>query len=1275
MTARPHGRLRRALRRARRLLGWSVLAAVILAALAVGLASQMLPLLARHPDAVARWLSEQIAVPVALDEVQGQWNRAGPRLSLSGLRIGRPPEVLEIDRAQLQVNIYSGLWPGVPLTELVLDKPELELHRDADGRWRMDGFGRGQAGGSGRSQMQQLDRFGALEVRNARLRFRDARSGLDRTLPRIDARMQRIDGRLHVGAYLHGRSKGARVRLAAELETDGQTGTLYLEGRAQDWARWMRGLAVHGVALSQARGDLRVWMDFVGGAATGMQFDADLAPFALHAALDAGQDDGRIVEQSSHFASVKAQARGQRDPGGNWRLDVPVWQVAEEGGERIDVVRQGHARRDATGLLRIQADALALGPPLALARLAASLPEPLRHWLGEARPQGTINGLRLAWFGADRYRLEAGVRDLGWEPSGRVPSLRGLGGELDADARAVRLTVVPGVWKIEAPGVLRAPFQPQVSGEILAFDPGDGWRIDTPGLRLREDDYGILLAGGAQLPDTGGVLLDLRADVGNSPVVVAKRFWPVNVMPAAAVRWLDAALVGGRVAHGAALVRGNVRDWPFRHGEGRFEALAELEDAEVAFHSGWLPGRRVNGTARFINVAMEVELSGEVGDARVAGARGGIASFGDAVLALDVRGSGSGPALLDVLRRSPLHERHGALMDEVSLGGRGEVALALTIPLEKHLGEPKVEGQVDVARMDLSNAAWGLDLKGASGRVRFSDRGFSADELSVGFGGTLGAFSIAAGDYTSQPSHLAEASLRGHFSAAQVVGSNARSRWLMPWLAGESDWNLQLTVPAPEAGVGLPPLLRVRSDLAGVAITLPAPLRKDAVDRMPLDLKLALRDPDVGIDLRLGGLLRLRGRSESDGFTGVAHFGDVLESPPPPRGLHVAGQIPVLDVAAWGGVVAGMAGGEEALHLASADLFIGELNLLGRPFRESRLGMERSADRFAFRFDGEALAGELVVPTEHLSQKGITARLDRLHWPELGAADAAPPAPGPSAAPNLIPPIHLESADTWFAGARLGSVWLETWPVANGLHVERFDAHSAALDLKAKGDWQVADGRESTALALDFSSRDAGSMLEALGFSRLIESGGAHGRLTLAWPGAPGSFDWAGADGQLEIGVGQGRVLEVEPGAGRLFGLLSLTEIPRRLSLDFSDFFKSGFAFNQISGSFRIEDGNAITEDFRINAPSAEIRLRGRTGLKARDYDQTMEVLPKAGSVLPALGAIAAGPAGAAVGAVAQAVLRQPLKDMTRTVYRVTGSWSEPQIRTLEREAEPAAPR
>lgn len=1273
MSGRAHGRMRRTLRRARRMLGWSLLAVVILTALAVGLASQLLPVLTRHPDAVARWLSERIDAPVALGAVQAQWNRAGPRLSLSGLRIGQAPEVLDIDRAQLQVNIYSGLWPGMPLTELALDGPELELHRDADGRWRLDGFGRGAPAAANRSQFQQLDRFGALEVRAARLRFRDAITGRQRVVPRIDARMQRAGGQLRLGAYVHGEVPGAMLRLGADLSPDGRTGTAYLEGRAQDWAIWLRELTMGQVGLSQARGDLRVWLDFAEGEPIGVQLDASMAPFALHAAIESGEDDGRIVEQSARFAVWQMQARVWREGGSGWRAVVPSWQVVDElGSHSLEVVRQGHAQRDGSGLVRVEADALALGPPLALARLVPAMPARLRHWLGEAAPHGTLESLRAAWFDAGRYRFEARLLDAGWQPGGDIPAFQGVSGVLDGDARALRLDVAPGVWTVQAPGVLRAPFMPRVAGEILAFDPGDGWRIDTPGLRLNEDDYAITLAGGAQFPDGGGVLLDLRADVGEGPLVVAKRFWPVNVMSEAAVRWLDTALLGGRVARGSAVVRGNVRDWPFPEGEGRFEALAELEDAQIAYHPDWLPGHRVRGTARFINVSMELDLAGEVGAAQVASARGGIADFGDSILALDVHGNGSGSALLQVLRKSPLHEAHGELLDGVSLGGRGEVALALHIPLEDHLGEPKVDGQVDLARMDLRDANWGLDFEGASGRVRFSDRGFLADELSVGFGGTLGALSIAVGDYTSQPEHLAEASLRGHFPAARLVQSNARSRWLTPWLGGESDWTLQLTVPEPDGAVRAAPQLRVRSDLAGVSIHLPAPLRKDAADRMPLDLDLTLQEPDVGIDLRLGGLLRLHGRSGVDGFSGTALFGDVVDAAPPPRGLHVAGQIPVLDAAAWGGVAAGLGDGEAALHLASADLFIGELNLFGRPFRETRVTMQRDAERFTFGFAGDALAGELSVPLDGLAQKGITARLDRLHWPETDAADAGQDAATTQvlSAPGLIPPIHLESADTRFSGAHLGNVWLETWPTATGLHVERFDAHSAALDLKAKGDWQVVEGRESTALALDFSSRDAGAMLEALGFSRLIESSGTHGRLMLAWPGAPGAFDWAVADGRLDVSVGQGRVLEVEPGAGRLFGLLSLTEIPRRLSLDFSDFLKSGFAFNQMAGSFRIERGDAFTDDFRINAPSAEMRLRGRTGLKARDYDQTLEVLPKAGSVLPAIGAIAAGPAGAAVGAVAQAVLRQPLKDMTRTVYRVTGAWDAPTI-----EAEAAAPR
>jgi uncharacterized protein YhdP len=142
----------------------------------------------------------------------------------------------------------------------------------------------------------------------------------------------------------------------------------------------------------------------------------------------------------------------------------------------------------------------------------------------------------------------------------------------------------------------------------------------------------------------------------------------------------------------------------------------------------------------------------------------------------------------------------------------------------------------------------------------------------------------------------------------------------------------------------------------------------------------------------------------------------------------------------------------------------------------------------------------------------------------------------------------------------------------------------------------------------------------------------------------------------------------VEPGGGgRVLGLLSLAEIPRRLTLDFSDFFQKGFSFNYARGDFVFNDGKATTDNLRINGPAAEIRISGNTGMREMVYDQRVEVLPKAGGILPAIGLLAGGPAGAAVGAVAQAVLQKPLKQTTRVVYRVTGPWEKPEVKVIEK--------
>ncbi|NLG59908.1 MAG: hypothetical protein GX538_07075, partial [Gammaproteobacteria bacterium] len=137
---------------------------------------------------------------------------------------------------------------------------------------------------------------------------------------------------------------------------------------------------------------------------------------------------------------------------------------------------------------------------------------------------------------------------------------------------------------------------------------------------------------------------------------------------------------------------------------------------------------------------------------------------------------------------------------------------------------------------------------------------------------------------------------------------------------------------------------------------------------------------------------------------------------------------------------------------------------------------------------------------------------------------------------------------------------------------------------------------------------------------------------------------------------------------GRLLGLLSIAELPRRLSLDFRDFFDRGFAFNRIEGRIDVEAGSARSDGLVMDGPAATIRIAGRTDLHGRTYDQTVEVLPKSGNVLTAVGAIAGGPVGAAVGAMANAVLRKPLSGHGATTYRITGAWDEPQVEVVRRD-------
>ena len=144
--------------------------------------------------------------------------------------------------------------------------------------------------------------------------------------------------------------------------------------------------------------------------------------------------------------------------------------------------------------------------------------------------------------------------------------------------------------------------------------------------------------------------------------------------------------------------------------------------------------------------------------------------------------------------------------------------------------------------------------------------------------------------------------------------------------------------------------------------------------------------------------------------------------------------------------------------------------------------------------------------------------------------------------------------------------------------------------------------------------------------------------------------------------------MKIEPGLGKLLGVLSLQALPRRISLDFRDVFSEGFTFDRVSGNVRIARGVMTSDDLHLSGPSAQITITGDADLAEETQRLRVRVQPTLTAGVSAGAALLflANPiVGAAVGAgslLAQKMLRDPVEQMFSYEYQVTGSWSDPHV-------------
>src|SRR6185436_15426265 len=171
-----------------------------------------------------------------------------------------------------------------------------------------------------------------------------------------------------------------------------------------------------------------------------------------------------------------------------------------------------------------------------------------------------------------------------------------------------------------------------------------GARFEATDLALAGPGFSTAGRAAWQTTDDGSPpFLDVSLVLGKSSILAGQQFWPVNIMPKAAVSWLDRALLSGTIDGGTVVFRGPASNFPFHDHDGRFEARTHISDAEIDYHPDWPRAKLQSADLVFTDGGMDILIeSGTVQGIAATGSTARIESLNKPVLELDVRGGGTG---------------------------------------------------------------------------------------------------------------------------------------------------------------------------------------------------------------------------------------------------------------------------------------------------------------------------------------------------------------------------------------------------------------------------------------------------------------------------------------------------------------------------------------------------------------------------------------------------------------------------------------------------------
>lgn len=1211
-------------------------------------------------EPVAGTISRAVGQTVRIGGIKGSWDGFRPNLRLRDVRVVDSEGTPSLSLAQVDTVLsWVALLRGeLRFHSLEIGAPAVEARRDAEGRVWIAGQPLAAGGGADEVRggfMRWLLAQRQVVVRDARVVWKDEyRDAPELVLEDAALRVDSVAGRHRFGI---------RGRLPAELASEfsvrgelsggaGAGGTIYGElGYAniallQEWVDLP-------VDLESATGSTRFWLNLADGRLARATVDANIVNLRGQrkdgtSRLALSRLAGRLVWQSNdHETQLAAQRLTFTTAEGVYLPPVDIRWRQESGADGYGEV------------------AVADIPLAPVAELAHYLPlaDALRQRLRDLQPEGVVRSGHIAWSGGEiaprKYAVELEFRQVAFRPTPSLPGVRGVDGRLQASEGGGTLSLASMSGAFEFPAVFAEPIPfDYLNAEAGWHVEGGVTRVDVRSLSFTNPHaagnfFGTYTRGGS-----GPGSVDITGSLVRADARQVWRYLPVDLSHTR--NWLRRALKSGQAVNATLRLRGPLERFPYPGGQGgEFEVRAQLEGITLEYAEGWPAIDGASGELLFAGERMQFSATaGRILGIDVSRTRAEIPGIGGRHRErLIVRGEAAGPleGFVRFIAESPVKTYLGRFSEGLEASGRGALRLALDLPLD-HAAEAVVDGEMQI---DASAFRVGRRLPPfteASANVGFSQKGVQIrDGRARLFGSPL---RFATTESTGEAMTVA---LSGRMDVARA--RDGLNEPMLASLEGASDWRGTLNVRRNATR------LLLESDLVGVASRLPAPLDKSADSRLPL--RVDLREQAEGrellaleLDTRAAAQLLLR---EGTVERGTVSFG-APASLPAGSGIRLAGALDALNVAAWSAALRRETGSAvsavEPLPLVSAlDVRIGLLDVRGRQFHD--LGLTGTHDGRIWRIavDGREVKGVLSWAGQRDGR--LEARFDKLQIPAPVSRAAVGPAPEPAPERERLPAIDLVADRFAFEGMDLGRLELLADPAAASWTLRRMQISNPDGRLELSGRWTMS-AQPKTDLDVKFEAIDAGKLLARLGYPDSLRAGRGTLAGPVSWVGSPARLDLPTLSGRLKLDVRDGRFAQLEPGVGRLLGVLSLQALPRRFAFDFRDVFSSGFSFEKITANVAIDRGVASTEDLLMEGPSARVYMAGKVNLAEENQDLRVRVLPQLSTGVAIAGAMV-NPAVGLAALIAQRVLGDPVERIAAVEYKVTGTWAEPHLERVER--------